>query len=468
MNVQFAVKDGEVYLIEVNPRASRTVPFVAKAIGRPVAKIAARVMAGEAARRLRRDRRATLDYIAVKESVFPFARFPGTDPVLGPEMKSTGEVMGIDRDFDIAFAKALLGAGMLLPQSGTAFVSVKDADKDNIVPAVEKLVELGFTIIATGGTADHLAARGLAGRAGQQGRAGAAAHRRPDDRRRGRRWCSTPPKGWQSLKDSHSIRATALTSKVPYFTTAAASLARGAGRSRRCAATRLKSLAPVLLFRFQEISLPTIQLCSDRDAMPAAPGRDFEEGILEMASADKVPMLAEGYRKLTDELRRCKMRSGPPIVEAIEEARAHGDLRENAEYHAAKERQGQVEATIADLEDRLSRAHGDRPDDACRATRSCSARPSPCIDEDDKKVRYQLVGQTEADAKVGRISYNSPLGRALIGRTGRRRGRGHDAVGRPLLRDQEDRVHLEARIEPDSCSISLRTMRVTMTLAEMV
>ncbi|HEY7004975.1 MAG TPA: carbamoyl-phosphate synthase large subunit, partial [Sphingomicrobium sp.] len=132
MNVQFAVKDGEVYLIEVNPRASRTVPFVAKAIGTPLAKIAARVMAGEPLGALGEVRRIS-DYIAVKESVFPFARFPGTDPVLGPEMKSTGEVMGIDRDFDIAFAKGLLGAGMKLPQTGTAFVSVKDADKDNIV-----------------------------------------------------------------------------------------------------------------------------------------------------------------------------------------------------------------------------------------------------------------------------------------------------------------------------------------------
>src|SRR5437868_1701986 len=148
MNVQFAVKEGEVYLIEVNPRASRTVPFVAKAIGTPVAKMAARVMAGEPLGALGKIRRIE-NYVAVKESVFPFARSPGTDPVLGPDMKSTGEVMGIDRDFDIAFAKALLGAGMLLPQSGTAFVSVKDADKDNIVPAAEKLVELGFSIIAT-------------------------------------------------------------------------------------------------------------------------------------------------------------------------------------------------------------------------------------------------------------------------------------------------------------------------------
>jgi carbamoyl-phosphate synthase large subunit len=223
MNVQFAVKDGEVYLIEVNPRASRTVPFVAKAIGTPIAKIAARVMAGEPLKGLGEIRRVE-NYIAVKESVFPFARFPGTDPVLGPEMKSTGEVMGIDREFDIAFAKALLGAGMVLPQGGTAFVSVKDADKDNIVPAAEKLVELGFRIIATGGTADHLEAKGV-----PVERVNKVAQGRPHivDRLLDGDvdLVFNTTEGWQSLKDSHSIRTTALNKKVPYFTTAAASLA---------------------------------------------------------------------------------------------------------------------------------------------------------------------------------------------------------------------------------------------------
>ncbi|HEU5285545.1 MAG TPA: carbamoyl-phosphate synthase large subunit [Sphingomicrobium sp.] len=223
MNVQFAVKEEQVYLIEVNPRASRTVPFVAKAIGRPIAKIAARVMAGEplsAFDPIDRD----IGHIAVKESVFPFARFPGTDPVLGPEMRSTGEVMGIDRDFDIAFAKALLGAGMELPDGGTAFVSVKDADKDHIVPAVEKLVELGFAIIATGGTAGHLAERGLPVTPVNkvaQGRPHIVDRLLDGDVD----LVFNTTEGWQSLKDSHSIRATALARKVPYFTTAAASLA---------------------------------------------------------------------------------------------------------------------------------------------------------------------------------------------------------------------------------------------------
>ena len=134
-----------------------------------------------------------------------------------------------------------------------------------------------------------------------------------------------------------------------------------------------------------------------------------------MASADKVPMLAEGHRKMTDELKQLKVFERPAIIEAIEEARAHGDLSENAEYHAAKERQGQVEATIADLEDRLARALVIDPS-TLSGDKVVFGATVTLADEDKKKIRYQLVGQTEADAKDGKISYNSPLGRALIGR----------------------------------------------------
>src|SRR3546814_168743 len=150
MNIQFAVKDGEVYLIEVNPRASRTVPFVAKAIGAPIAKIAARVMAGEKLRDLPSINRH-IEHIAVKEAVFPFARFPGTDPVLSPEMKSTGEVMGIDLNFATAFAKSQLAAGVTLPQSGNVFISVKDSDKPDNLTAARKIAGLGFNIVAPSG-----------------------------------------------------------------------------------------------------------------------------------------------------------------------------------------------------------------------------------------------------------------------------------------------------------------------------
>ncbi|MCL6678004.1 carbamoyl-phosphate synthase large subunit [Sphingomonas sp. RG327] len=223
MNVQFAVKGDQVYLIEVNPRASRTVPFVAKAIGRPIAKMAARVMAGEALSALDPITRE-LGHIAVKQPVFPFARFPGSDPVLGPEMRSTGEVMGIDGDFDAAFSKGLLGAGIKLPKEGTVFVSVKDGDKPHIVPAVEAMVELGFKVIATGGTAEYLQKAGLPVETVNK-----VAQGRPhivDLITDGKvQLVFNTTEGWQSLKDSHSIRATALQRKVPYFTTAAASLA---------------------------------------------------------------------------------------------------------------------------------------------------------------------------------------------------------------------------------------------------
>lgn len=223
MNIQFAVKDGEVYLIEVNPRASRTVPFVAKAIGVPIAKIAARVMAGEKLKDLPKIDR-DIDYIAVKEAVFPWARFPGVDPVLSPEMKSTGEVMGIDRDFATAFAKSQLGAGTVLPSSGTLFVSVKDSDKPVVLPGVQILADLGFSIIATGGTADYLEAKGIAIE-----RVNKVAQGRPhivdriQDGDVALIFNST--EGWQSLKDSASIRATAMAQKIPYFTTAPASVA---------------------------------------------------------------------------------------------------------------------------------------------------------------------------------------------------------------------------------------------------
>jgi carbamoyl-phosphate synthase large subunit len=224
MNIQFAVKDGQVYLIEVNPRASRTVPFVAKAIGTPIAKIAARVMAGEMLASLPAIDRNAIDHIAVKEAVFPFARFPGVDPVLSPEMKSTGEVMGIDRDFATAFAKAQIGAGTMLPTSGSVFVSVKDSDKTVILPAVRKIADMGFSIVATGGTARYLEEQGLAVETVNK-----VAQGRPHivDRIKdgGIDLIFNTTEGWQSLKDSASIRGSAQSGRIPSFTTAAASVA---------------------------------------------------------------------------------------------------------------------------------------------------------------------------------------------------------------------------------------------------
>ena len=226
MNVQFAVKDGEVYLIEVNPRASRTVPFVAKAIGQQVAKIAARVMAGEKLASFEPFNR-DLEYMAIKEAVFPFGRFPGADPVLTPEMKSTGEVMGIDHTFEAAFLKSQMGAGMVLPREGTVFVSVKNSDKPVIVPAVRKLLERGFRVIATGGTQSYLAEQGLA--VEQVNKVAEGQPHIVDRIIDGEvALIFNTTEGWQSLLDSKSIRATALEKKVPYYTTATASNAAAA------------------------------------------------------------------------------------------------------------------------------------------------------------------------------------------------------------------------------------------------
>jgi carbamoyl-phosphate synthase large subunit len=208
----------------VNPRASRTVPFTAKATGIPVAKIAAEVMAGKPLSAFDLSPRNIGDHIAVKEAVFPFARFPGVDPVLSPEMKSTGEVMGIDADFATAFAKAQLGAGTRLPDSGQVFVSVKDSDKPQVMAAARDLVGMGFSLLATSGTADALDAAGI-----PVTRVNKVAEGRPHivDRIKDGdvALIFNTTEGLQSLKDSQSIRASALYGRIPYFTTAPASVA---------------------------------------------------------------------------------------------------------------------------------------------------------------------------------------------------------------------------------------------------
>ena len=182
MNVQYAIKDGDIYILEVNPRASRTVPFVAKVIGLPVAKIAARVMAGETLASFKLKPLSfdlkTSRHVGVKEAVFPFARFGDkVDTVLGPEMKSTGEVMGLDRDYTVAFAKSQLGGGARLPKDGTVFVSVRDGDKPKILESLKVLRKLGFEVVATSGTQRYLAENGVDGGQDQQGGGGPAAHR---------------------------------------------------------------------------------------------------------------------------------------------------------------------------------------------------------------------------------------------------------------------------------------------------
>ncbi len=224
MNVQFAVKNGVPFVIEVNPRASRTVPFVSKATGRPLAKIAVRAMLG---RKLRaqgeRDVKRT-DHVSVKESVFPFAKFPGVDTQLGPEMRSTGEVMGIAGSLAVAFGKAQIGAGTILPTRGSAFISVKEGDKQSACVVARHLVNLGFDVMATGGTAEWLERAQIPARIVNKVREGSP--HIVDFIREGKiALVVNTTVGAKSIRDSYSIRRQALLSNVPVFTTVAAALA---------------------------------------------------------------------------------------------------------------------------------------------------------------------------------------------------------------------------------------------------
>jgi carbamoyl-phosphate synthase large subunit len=227
MNVQFAVKERDIYVLEVNPRASRTVPFVAKVMGMPVAKIAARIMAGEKLADFNL-KKPKLNHVGVKESVFPFARFPGVDTVLGPEMRSTGEVMGIDSSFEVAFAKSQLGGGTRVPRKGTVFVSVRESDKTRILEAVKLLASSGFKIIATGGTQRFLVDHGVAAE-----KINKVLEGRPhivDAITNGEiQLVLNTTDGPQALADSRSLRRAALLHKVPYYTTLSGAVAAAKG-----------------------------------------------------------------------------------------------------------------------------------------------------------------------------------------------------------------------------------------------
>jgi carbamoyl-phosphate synthase large subunit len=260
MNVQFAAKknpengEHDIYILEVNPRASRTVPFVAKATGTQVAKIAARIMAGEKLATFRAQgllKGMTPDHVAVKAPVFPFSRFAGVDPVLGPEMKSTGEVMGLDKDVAHAFAKSQLGAGTALPVSGTVFLSVKDDDKDALVPLARELQNLGFKLVATGGTCFHLRAAGLAVERvnkvmeGQPHIADTIINGQID-------FIINTTKGSQTVVDAFSIRRLALMHKIPYYTLLTA--AKAAVQAIRALKSREIDVAPLQSY-FEEEKL---------------------------------------------------------------------------------------------------------------------------------------------------------------------------------------------------------------------
>jgi carbamoyl-phosphate synthase large subunit len=217
MNVQFAIKDNEIFILEVNPRASRTVPFVAKVSGNPIAKIATKVMVGE--KLINLDfKEEKLNHIAVKEAVFPFKRFPGVDTILGPEMRSTGEVMGIDKDFGIAFAKSQIAGGTVIPIKGEVFVSVKDSDKEKIIEPIKELTSIGFSIIATGGTADFLNNNEIKTKKINKVMQGSP-HivDKINDNKISLVFNTTETP--QAIKDSKSIRRSSLENNVPYYTT---------------------------------------------------------------------------------------------------------------------------------------------------------------------------------------------------------------------------------------------------------
>ena len=220
MNVQFAVKGGVVYIIEVNPRASRTIPYVSKAIGHPLAKLATKIMAGRSLKELGFTKEITPAYTSVKEAVFPFIKFPGVDTILGPEMKSTGEVMGIGSDFGRAFAKAQISAGNTLPLDGTVFISVRDEDKVAVEPVARAMKEMGFHIIATTGTATFLNDKGIESEHVLkviEGRPNIVDRIKSDDVA----IVMNTTFGTKSVEDSYSIRRSSIEHGLPYFTTVA-------------------------------------------------------------------------------------------------------------------------------------------------------------------------------------------------------------------------------------------------------
>jgi carbamoyl-phosphate synthase large subunit len=218
MNVQFAVKNRDIYILEVNPRGSRTIPFVGKATGVPLAKLAAKVIVGRTLKELGVTKDKNIKHIAVKEAVFPFDRFHGVDSILGPEMKSTGEVMGIDKDFGIAFGKSQISCGNRIPLEGRIFISLKDKDKPAAVPIVKKMLELGISVIATKGTAEYLKDHGLDVEVVNK-----VAEGRPHivDKIKNKEihFVINTVSGAQAQKDSFSIRQSALQYRVPFTTT---------------------------------------------------------------------------------------------------------------------------------------------------------------------------------------------------------------------------------------------------------
>jgi carbamoyl-phosphate synthase large subunit len=396
MNVQYAVRDGMVYVLEVNPRGSRTVPFVCKATGVPLAKLAMKVMVGRTLEELGFMEPRRPGHMAVKEAVFPFTKFPGVDVILGPEMRSTGEVMGIDADFGWAFAKSQSAAGVSLPTGGRVFISVKDQDKPAAVEIARRLHRLGFIIEATSGTAAHLAARGIPVETVNKVQEG-----RPhivDHIKNGAVCLVVNTVGSKSSQvDSASIRREALQHGLPYFTTMPGA---------RAAVMGIEAIMRSGL---------TIRSLQEYQNPPPDPSSLKGEGKGRCGGSMPTPITKKGYEALKAELERLRKVERPKVIEAIAEARSHGDLSENAEYEAAKERQGFIESRINELERKLADARIIDTAGLASETVVFGATVVLVDVESQQRREYTLVGQDEADLKNGKISVQSPVGKALIG-----------------------------------------------------
>ena len=382
MNVQMAVQQDRVFVLEVNPRASRTVPFVSKCIGVSLAKIAARCMAGTSLAAQGFTSEIIPHYVSVKESVFPFNKFPGADPILGPEMKSTGEVMGVGDEFrrsvregDARERRAAAARWSRVPQR-------EESDKLGVADLGRDLVDLGFELVATRGTARVLTEAGVPVEVVNKVTEGRPGHRRPSEEREDRfdREYHRRPASHRGLGGDSAARVAEQSLLHHHL---------GGWRGlRHCDSIRSRQ----------------------RGSPVAGPSREHR--------AMKVPMTLEGSERLREELTHLKSVLRPQIIKAIATAREHGDLKENAEYHAAKEQQGFAEGRIKEIEGKLADAQIIDVTKIKHTGKVVFGSTVTLVEvESCGEKRYKIVGEDEADLKQNKISVMSPIARALVGKS---------------------------------------------------
>ena len=347
--------------------------------------------------------------MAVKEAVFPFARFPGVDLLLGPEMKSTGEVMGLDRDFAAAFVKSQLGAGTELPAAGTVFVSVRDRDKQ----ACGRAGAAAASSWASGWRRRAARPPRSSKRPGSPSLSVKKVHEgRPhvvDMIKNGDiAMLINTTEGRQAIGDSYTLRRAALMAKLPYYTTLSG--ARAVVQALARVRTGALEVAPLQsYFAGLELTAPP----------PALLGAvSFCQPMIgsRRVMTTKIPMTPDGHARLSAELRRLKTEERPAVIKAIAAAREHGDLSENAEYHAARERQGFIEGRVMELEDKLSRAEVIDINGLSGSKIMFGARVKLVDEDTDEEASYQVVGPDEADIQSGLLSIQSPLAQAILGK----------------------------------------------------